>query len=166
MAWEYLSTKEFDERYRIVAQQLPQGKVVLDLNCGQPHFKNFYKYSKYTANDVFVPKDTKGIEFLHCKDEDVDVPMEILTLFGYGGGEITGEPLESKKAGESLVRLSEKYHPEYIVIEMCQKWEDDFKIMTCLKEKLKDYEVVFEKRLKIDEGHYHNKRLITILKLC
>lgn len=163
MAWEYLSTEPFDERYKVVARYLPAELEVLDLNCGNPRFKNFYKYKKYTANDVFVPNDTAGIEFLHCKDEQVDVPADVMTLFGYGGGEFTGEPLESKEAGNTLVRLAKKYHPKYIVIEMTQKWEEDFKIMTALTERLDEYEVVLDKKIEIEPAnHYHDKRFIRI----
>ena len=50
MAWEYLNTQEFDERYKIVAKQLPEGLSDLDINCGQPRFKNYYKYSKEFRN--------------------------------------------------------------------------------------------------------------------
>ena len=166
MAWEYLNTREFDERYKIVAKQLPEGLSVLDMNCGEPRFKKYYKYSKYTANDVFQPQDIKGIDFIKCKDEEVDRPMEILTLFGYGGGEFTGEPLESATAGESLIRLVEKYKPEYVVIEMVRKWEKDFHIMSLLTEKLKKYKMIAEEKIDIlPITHYHNKRFIRIFKL-
>ena len=72
MAWEYLDTKEFDERYKVVAKQLPEGLSVLDLNCGQPRFKNYYKFKEYIANDVFQPIDIKGIKFIKDKDENID----------------------------------------------------------------------------------------------
>ena len=165
MAWEYLKTKEFDIRYKIAAKHLPKNLSVLDINCGEPHFKNYYQYSRYTANDVFVPDNTEGIRFLQIKDSELDEGAEIICLFGYGGGEHTGEPLESKEAGNTLIRLAQKYTPEYIVIEMAQKWEDDFKIMTTLTGNLKEYERIFEKRIEIEPiDHYHNKRLLTILK--
>ena len=166
-----MNTKEFDRRYKVVAKLLGDlsDKVILDLNCGQAGFRKFIKYKRYIANDVFLPDDIKigkFWEFLNMSDKDVDVKSDIIVLFGYGGGEFTGEPLESKTAGESLVRLAKKYRPEYVVVEMCQKWENDFKIMTNLEKELSDfYRIQFAKKIDMGEDHYHLKRLIKIFRI-
>jgi len=160
----YLKTEPFLERYKVVANFLPDlsDKVVVDLNCGEPNFRKFIKYKRYVANDIFVPDNLDGYEFIHDTDTAVDVKADVLCVFGYGGGEHTGHPLESKTTGSSLVRLSE-YKPKYIVIEMAHKWEDDFKIYSTLKEQLKDYKTVFTHSLDLGD-HYHDKRFINILE--
>lgn len=166
MAWEYLKTEPFDIRYKIVAEHLPDlsDKTVLDLNCGEPAFRKFIKCKKYYANDIFKPDNIDGVEFIQKKDDEIDIKTDIIVLFGYGGGELTGQPLESKTASETLIKLS-KYKPEYIVVEMVQKWEDDFKIMSSLKKLLTDYSVHFERRIDIEPvEHYHNRRFVTIFK--
>lgn len=161
----YLKTKPFEIRYKIVADFLGDlsDKVIIDLNCGEPLFKNHIKFKRYIANDIFVPDNIDGIEFRQCTDTEIDEKCDVLCVFGYGGGELTGEELESKTTGDSLVRLS-KYNPKYIVVEMTQKWEDDFSVLSKLKEKL-GYAEVFRKRIEIEPAeHYHDKRLITIFK--
>lgn len=165
MAWEYLKTEPFDIRYKVAAEHLPDlsDKTILDLNCGEPNFRKYIKYKKYYANDIFKPDNIDGIEFIQKRDDEIDIKTDIVALFGYGGGEFTGQPLESKKASETIIRLS-KYEPEYIIVEMAQKWEDDFKIMSSLKKNLK-YKVHFETKLEIEPvDHYHNQRLLTIFK--
>mgnify|MGYP006957730002 CR=1 FL=1 len=138
----------------------------MDLNCGEPNFRKFIKYKKYYANDIFTPEDTTGIEFRKCRDDEVDIKADVIVLFGYGGGEFTGQPMESSTAGETVIRLSEKYKPEFIVLEMAWKWEKDFKIMTDLTNRLKDYKILFSERCNIEPvEHYHDKRYIRIFKL-
>jgi hypothetical protein len=168
MAWEYLKTEQFDIRYKIAAEHLPENKVILDLNCGEPNFRKFIKHKKYIANDVFIPDDITGVEFWKMEDHLIDLKSDIIVIFGYGGGEFTGEPLESNTAGESLVRLAEKYHPEYIAIEMVQKWQSDFNAMGKIAKNLRDvgYKMIFNKKMSIvPVTHYHNKRLLRIFKL-
>jgi hypothetical protein len=162
--YEYLETKESDKRYKVVADFLgdTNDKVIVDIDCGEPRLKNFIKFKEYYANDIREPKDKEGINFKLCRDDEVDIKPDILCLFGYGGGEHTGHPQESKKAGKTIIRLS-KYKPKFIVLEMAKKWEDDFKIMSTLVNKLTDYKIVLEKKLIIgDDGHYHNYRIINI----
>lgn len=163
----YLKTKPFEERYKVVADflnPLIKEGVVVDINCGEPLFKNHIKHSRYVANDIFVPDSTEGIEFKHCTDTDVDVKPDILCIWGYGGAEHTGNDMESKTAGQTILRLA-KYKPEYIILEMAQKWENDFQIMSNLKVKLDGYEEVFFKKLDIEPvSHYHDKRQVSILR--
>ncbi len=168
MAWEYLKYKPFLIRHKIIAKYSPPNLSVLDINCGEPNFKHFYKYSRYVANDIIKPENTEGIEFLQIPYEKLDIGTDIILCLGYGGRELTGEPLESKTAGKTIIRLAKKYKPHFIAIEMVTKWEDDYGIMTKLKEQLEDYQVVFKKRIciKYELEHYHNKRLITIFKKC
>lgn len=168
--YEYLKTEQSDERYRIVAEYFSKtneamdGMIVLDLNCGEPRFKNFIPYKKYLANDIVQPEDTKGITFFQTTDDKMDCSCDILCLFGFGGGKHTGQPLESQTEEESIVRLA-KHNPKYIMLEMCQKWQNDFKIMSSMIERLPAYEVVLKKELLIgDTGHYHDSRILNILK--
>lgn len=166
----YLKTEPFDIRYKIVADYFARngnvtvGKVIIDLNCGEPRFKRYIPYRKYYANDVYIPDDVTGIEFSKITDEQVDEKADILCCFGYGGGEFTNHPLESRTADKSIYRLA-KYNPEYIVLEMAQKWENDFHIMSNLIKNLTDYKVVLEKKYQIPPAnHYHDIRQVTILK--
>ena len=167
-----MKTEAFNIRYKIAAEHLPKDKVILDLNCGEPNFRRFLKHKAYYANDINTPDNTSELTlFMHCPDDQIDIPSflpkpDIIVLFGYGGGEFTGEPLESKTAGESLIRLAKKYRPKYVVVEMCQKWENDFKIMTSLEKELKDYYTIqFVRKIDMGGGHYHLKRLIKIFRI-
>lgn len=162
----YLKTKPFEIRYKIVADFLGDvsDKTIVDLNCGEPLFKNYVKYGAYFANDVFMPDDISGIVFSQVTDDKVDIRPDILCMFGYGGGEYTNHPMESKTSSDTIVRLA-KYNPEYIVIEMCQKWADEYKIMDNLEARLPEYKKVFEKRIEVEPNqHYHDKRCIFILE--
>lgn len=164
----YLKTEKFEVRYKIVADFLGDAtkrQTVLDLNCGEPLFRKYIKCGRYYCNDVWIPDNIpSNLTFYLESDDKIDIKSHILCCFGYGGGEHTKHPLESKTCGDSIVRLAE-YKPKYIVLEMAQKWEDDFKIMSGLKERLPDYKLVFEKKLEIEPAkHYHDKRLINILK--
>lgn len=168
--YPYLQTDRSDERYRIVAEyfsktnEATDGMTIIDLNCGAPRFKNFIPYKKYLANDIIQPDDVKDITFFLTSDEKMDCSCDVLCLFGFGGGKHTGQTLESQTEEESILRLA-KHNPKYIVLEMCQKWENDFKIMSTMKKNLNNYEVVLEKELLIgDDGHYHSSRMINILK--
>ncbi len=166
----YLKTEPFDIRYKIVADyfsktnEATDGMVVLDLNCGEPRFFKYIKSRRYLANDVYMPDDIKGIVFLQTTDDKMDCSSDILCCFGYGGGEFTGHPLESKTTSESIYRLA-RHNPKYIVLEMSMKWEQDYKIMSTLIKNLSAYEVVLERKYEIlPAEHYHDKRQLTILK--
>ena len=51
MAWEYLKTKEFDIRYKIVADIIDvKDKVIMDLNCGEPN-KNTYLIQDFSQKE-------------------------------------------------------------------------------------------------------------------
>ena len=159
----YLKTEPFNIRYKIVANYL-KGKikkpVIVDINCGEPNFRKYIDYGKYYANDIFQPDDVGDINFLLDTDTAVDVKPDILCVFGYGGGEFTGQELESKTVGETILKLA-KYNPRYIIVESAQKWEDDYKLFTNLN--LLKYKLVYSKKINIEPViHYHNKRLIKI----
>lgn len=162
----YLKTKPFEIRYKIVADFLGDlsDKVIVDINCGEPLFKNYIRCREYHANDVFMPDDIDGIKFSQITDDKVDLKSDILCLFGHSGGQHTGHPMESKTVSDTIVRLA-RYKPEYIVVEMAQKWEDDFKIMTDLENRLPEYKKVLEQRIEIEpKEHYHDFRYINILQ--
>ena len=84
---------------------------------------------------------------------------------GYGGGELTGQPLESHTIREKMVELVDKYKPENIVIEMVQKWRD-MGAVDWFSERFKNYNIMFQKEYDIEPiTHYHNQRLIIIWDL-
>jgi len=164
----HLLDKRFDVRYKLVAAYLDEktmGKVIVELNAGEPRLSNYVlDYREYYANDINEPNDTCGVKYEIQTDTEVDINSDILMVFGYGAGEYTGQKLESSTVGDSIVRLA-KYNPEYIVIEMCQQWENEFKAMTSLIQKLPNYLVGFEAKFNVEPvGHYHDKRHLVILK--
>ncbi len=166
MEWKWLNTNESDMRYRIVSQLLGDisNKVVLDLNCGQAGLHKYIKCKEYWANDVFVPEDISGINFIQREDKDIDIDCDILCLFGIGNGELTGMPLESKTERQSITRLIQHF-PEIVVLEMTQEWIDKYDLMRKYDEILKDYEPKFEVKLSLYPlDHYHNIRVIKIYK--
>jgi hypothetical protein len=164
MEWKWLNTIESDMRYKIVSQYLGDisDKVVLDLNCGQTGMHKYIKCKEYIANDVFEPEDISGITFLNKKDEEIDIPCDILCLFGVGNGEMTGMPLESKTERQSISRLI-KHNPEVVVIEMTQQWIDKYDLMRKYDELLVGYTPKMEIKLSLYPlDHYHNIRVIKI----
>jgi hypothetical protein len=162
----YLKEKPFEERYRVIAEQLPDTSemTIVDINCGEPLFSKYVKFKRYVCNDIYTPDNTEGLEFYKVTDTEIDVKPDILCIWGYGGGEHTGQPLESATAGKTILRLAQ-YNPQYIILEMARKWENDFKIMSNLKSKLEGYEEVFAKNIDIEPvGHYHDQRQVSLLK--
>jgi len=168
MPWEYLATKEFeDARYLPIVSYIEESDTILDLNCGQAGFHKYVKCKNYTANDIFVPENTEGIDFKQLDDTKVDWPHNVLCCFGYGGGEFTGEPLESKTTSQSIFRLVDSYHPRLVVIEMAEKWETSFEIMSSISNYLlgNGYDIIKEENIKIEPvDHYHNVRVLRIFK--
>lgn len=166
MAWEYLKTKEFDIRYKIVADIIDvKDKVIMDLNCGEPNFQKYINgYKEYICNDL-EPIENKDVRFLQVPDIQIDIKADIYTLWGYGGGELTGQPLESHTIREKLVELVNKYSPNIIVVEMVQKWRD-MGAIDWFNERFKNYKITFQKEYDIEPiTHYHNQRIITIWNL-
>lgn len=170
MAWEYLKTDKFAERYKVVADFLPDTSemVILDLNCGEPRFREFIKYKKYIATDINEPDNVDGIDFYQIKDKEVDFKADVVCLFGCGAAEFTGHFMESPTERKTLKRLI-KHKPKFVVIESAKKWQDDFQWFGKVEEVLVGYTKVFEKLLEINEevdgfpaDHYHNERLINI----
>ncbi len=164
----YLATKPFEKRYEVVAEFL-EGKidnpVVADINCGQPLFKNHIKYKEYFANDVHIPVDVADIKFERKTDSEVDYKADVLCVFGYGGGEFTNHPKESKTTKDSILRMV-KHKPRFVVIESARKWQTDYQLFTRFDEDLTDYKVVLKKDLDIEPNeHYHDKRMIRIYEL-
>lgn len=162
MAWEYLKTEEFNIRYKIVADIIDvKDKVIMDLNCGEPNFQKYITgYKEYICNDL-EPIENKDVKFLQVPDSKIDIKADIYTLWGYGGGELTGEPLESHTIRDTLIRLA-GYKPETIVIEMVQKWRD-MGAIEWFSERLKEYKITFQKEYSVEPiTHYHNQRIITI----
>jgi hypothetical protein len=164
MEWKWLNTTESDMRYKIVSQFLgdTSDKVILDLNCGQAGLRKYIPYKEYIANDVFEPEDLRGITFLKKKDDEIDIPCDILCLFGVGNGEMTQMPLESKSERESIKRLI-RHNPKFVIIEMTQQWIDKYDLMSRYDEILKDYQPKVEVKLSLYPiDHYHNIRVIKI----
>lgn len=173
MAWEYLKTNPWDDRYRLVASVLPDltDKIVVDLDCGEGNFRHFINYKRYYSNDINPVDNEEGMEFHMIPDTDVDIKSDVLCLFGYAAGEFTGTKEESIEAANSLVRLS-KYKPQFIVIEAVQKFEDEYKCLSKLVDRLPNYEVINDTIINIDASHlndiiasYVGKRHIVVLKL-
>lgn len=165
----YLATEAFQKRYEIVGEFLKdkiEKPVVADINCGQPLFKNFIDYSEYLANDIHEPEvDIEGITFEQKTDEEVDYKADVLCIFGYGGGDFTGHPRESKTTKDSIVRMA-RHKPRFIVLETCTKWRDQYGLVDWFDERLEDYREVFYKEVTMDKGeHYHDKRFIKIYEL-
>lgn len=167
MAWEYLDTKLYeDARYKIGAEHLvTKDKIVLDLDCGSGNFRKYIDYKLYIGNDVRWPKDTSGMIFKQCNDTEIDDAHDVLCVWGYGGGELTGEPLESGTLRESIYRLIEKHRPESVLIEMVRKWEEKYNAMTEISDRVVGYgyKVKHRENIDIDDDHYHAHRMVLIL---
>lgn len=169
--WDYLKTEPFDLRYKVAAAAL-QGKtahkVIVDLNCGEPGLYRYLDkdFSAYHCNDLYAPTPVgERLFFSRIKDNEVDIKMDILSCFGYGGGEFTGQPLESNTAGKTIARLSKKYKPEYIIVEMAQKWQSDYNALVLIRESLNNYDILLITEINIlPIIHYHNQRLLTVFQ--
>ena len=164
--WEHLKNEKFHTRYKIVASLIDTTDMkILDLDCGEPDFSKYTKHKEYVCNDLY-PINNNNVIFKQVADSEIDEPSDLLVMFGYGCGEFTGVPQESKTAMEAIIRNS-KHKPRYIVIEAATKFFEAYNILEEFKNKLTDYKL--EHHIKLDvclpDNHYHNKREIIIFKI-
>jgi len=168
MAWEYLKTEPFENRYKVVSEFLKdkiENPIVVDLNCGEPLFAKHIKWKEYHANDLFMPDNIEGLDFRQIPDSEVDIKSDLLVMFGCGAGEFTGQDMESKTATDSFIRLA-GHKPKYIVMESSPEWEKRYSYISMVIKRLDKYKVVLDKTIVIPPGeHYHDTRRIIICKL-
>jgi len=131
MPWEYLDTPELDGRLLLAAGYLARrlfGKSVVDLNCMKARLLNYLpvQYAAYYCNDInYFPKNmlpwvdfqkkTDGEMVEYLKDKKVD----ILCVFGHGGGDRLPNKHESPTLTASAIQIIKDHHPEIVVLEAC-----------------------------------------------
>jgi hypothetical protein len=164
----HLNEDRFNVRYEVVAAYLhgrTKDQVILDLNCGQAQLSHYISdAAAYHANDLYQTPSTKGIHFMQCDDTEVNLACDILICLGYGAGDYTGNLWESATIGHSIVRLA-NHQPQYIVIEMSQKWEEEYGVESWLTEQLPDYAIDFQSQFTIPpDEHYHDRRQLVVYR--
>jgi hypothetical protein len=122
MPWEYLDNMNY--RYTIAANMVDfTGKHVIDLCAGNAGLYPLveHKIASYRACDVRklhpVVEEMKDEDFVKTVDK-----CDVLCVFGYGGFEMTREPLESPTLLESTKTLMEKFDP-IVILECVTKFE-------------------------------------------
>jgi SAM-dependent methyltransferase len=146
MPWEYLSHPDFAGRLTPLAAAIGEwadGARVIDINCGTaPMAALLTGYSDYLGNDLsaeFIAA-ARGMElpntcFVAASDETIDTPCDILLYLGMGGGEFTGEALESKTATATFHRLL-SHEPALVGIESVRLWEERYGAVAALESAL------------------------------
>lgn len=122
MPWEYLDNMNY--RYEIAAESLDfKGKHVVDLCAGNAGLYNLVgnQVASYRACDV-----RKLHPVVEEMTDEAFVPTvtqcDILCVFGYGGFEITNEPLESSTLLQSAKTLMAKFDP-IVILECVTKFQ-------------------------------------------
>ena len=122
MPWEYLDNLNY--RYQIAAESVDfTGKHVIDMcsgNTGLYHLVQ-QQVASYRACDVRklhpIVEEMTDAEFVPTVTQ-----CDILCVFGYGGFEITPEPLESSTLLQSAKTLMAKFDP-VVILECVTKFE-------------------------------------------
>lgn len=163
MAWEYLEL--MDRRLEVVADYLngkTKDKVMVDIDCLEARLLMYitHNFKKYLGNDVLNKFPTvKGANFFQMKDDafvKIIDKCDILLVFGYGGYEISNEPLESATLIDSVKYLVNKTKPEIVILESVWEFEPiTSKIIT------QHYKLVQYTRLDLGES-WTSKRAIYI----
>ena len=121
MPWEYLDKLNY--RYELASGLVDfKDKHVVDLCSGNTGLYNFVHpiVASYRACDIrplsAVAEPISDDKFVRTVEH-----CDILCLFGYGGYEITKEPLESSTVLDSMKYLIDKFDP-VIVLECVSKF--------------------------------------------
>lgn len=162
MTWEYLESKEALERFIPIKEFLDfKDKVIVDLDCGSARFCKEIDFKFYHGNDI----DKKYIDMANSynlpntkfeikTDEEVankiDFDIDVLMCLGFGAGNFTGEKLESQTLFESIFKIAEEKKPKHIIFEVIKPFEEQYKILDKLKERLKDYELTIESEITLN----------------
>ena len=122
MAWEYLDNLNY--RYENAARLVDfTGKDVVDLCSGNTGLYDLVKdkVNSYRACDVRklhpIVEQVSDDSFARSIEK-----CDILCVFGYGGFEITKEPLESPTLLSSMKYLADKYNP-VVILESVTKFK-------------------------------------------
>ena len=114
------------------------------------------------ARSWMIPKT----QFEVKDDTEVNLDkIDILCGIGVGGGEKTGEPLESQTFTKSFKQLVTLHQPEILVIEMAYAWEERYNLAQEFINAFKDNYFVEIKNLTIDcviSPQWVNKRTIVL----
>lgn len=136
-----MNNKLFDARYLITAGYLANkisGKILLDINCGMARL-NLYlpqTYKLYFANDInYEPKyPNPKFYFLKQNDQQIietvsKIKIDILCLFGHGGGDKLNNAHESKTLTQSAIEIIKQHNPEYIILEAYYEYFEKHRIL-------------------------------------
>ena len=122
MPWEYLDNMNY--RYELAATSVDfAGKHVIDLFAGNAGLypKVEHLVASYRACDVRklhpIVEQMTDADFVPTVEK-----CDILCVFGYGGFEITKEPLESSTLLQSAKTLIQKFDP-VVILECVTKFE-------------------------------------------
>ena len=129
MTWEYLDTPELDGRFLIASGYLSnriKGKFIVDLNCGTARLLNYLPkdYAGYYCNDKVTYNSRLGLTVNFQQITDLEMvkylesrKVNILCVFGHGGGDKLPNGHESKTLSQSANYLIGKHRPEIVILE-------------------------------------------------
>jgi len=172
MAWEYLDTEKWDERFIPIANYLKdktKNKVIIDLNCGSA------RLHKYLDDDfkAYIGNDTRDLD---CR-EDIDfkcqtdgefvkevTQCDILLYIGAGGGYFTKNEDESEYGYLAFLDLVRRFRPRYIAVESIIAWQEHYGFFTRLEKELPWYTLVREESITVEDS-FIGKRHYQIYEL-
>jgi hypothetical protein len=173
MAWEYLQTEILDERFKIVAKHVDvTGKDILDLDAGTARFINHIPdtFNNYYANDVLstyyqnnpridyqLKTDVEMFDYMQGKN------IDILCVFGHGGGHIIGNRLESVTLTETLFKFLDRHAPKTLIIEGSVKHNETTGMLDDILSSLKTYKVIHTAKTEKNNLSEYAHRVLYIL---
>jgi len=131
MPWEYLELEQLDGRFLAAAGYLAgkiEGENILDLNCGTARLLKYLPpiFENYFCNDINFEPITQGLKIQFFKKTDNEMvqivkseEIDILCLFGHGGGDKLPNEHESKTLTQSAIQIIKDHAPKIIILEAC-----------------------------------------------
>lgn len=107
-----------DKRYEIASKHVGDNDFVVDLNSGNSRFRNYCK--NYISNDLYYEESDYHLP----DDEFKDVPekADVISCFGVGGYEISGNKVESMTISDSIVEMVARLQPHTMIVESIEKY--------------------------------------------
>lgn len=115
MAWEYLEDMDFRYKDAVALLGDTSEKDVVELNCGNGRLKDYMKHKTYRGNDLLKEDDENYSSLPDDKFIETVDKCDILCCFGFGGYELSNQPLESKTITNSVIKLINKFNPVLIL---------------------------------------------------
>ena len=135
--------EELDYRYVLASlhSDIESEDVIIDLCSGNSRFEDCLSDNTYYLScDLYDERASFNMsdkEFV----EEVITQCDVLSLFGYGGFEVDGNPLESSTVLPSIKYVIDNFEPRTVILESIQKY---VKPLRDIMNGYPNYEISFE----------------------